>query len=87
MRMIFIKTQYGVIVELRQWGQDGAKWHDYYATEWQMMPAGEWESMAHNKVTGVEIGRWYGTADVYETIKQAGSNGSGFRNFGDGVPK
>jgi len=83
---VFLKTQYGVTVELRQWGERECthRWLDRYGCEWRKLHDSEtWESQSYNKVSAVEIGRWTSdTTDVYEAVKLAGSNTSGFRNFG-----
>jgi len=79
---IFIKTEYGVIVELRQWGQDKVKWLDWNAHEWFQRADQTWVSQGWSPISAQEIGRWNGSVDVYRAVASAGSNKSGFRNFG-----
>lgn len=79
MSSIFLKTEYGVIVELRL---EGNRWLDRYACHWVSMVEGVWQSTAHTKILAKEIGRWTSaTHDVYAAVKAAGSNDSGFRNW------
>lgn len=83
---IFLMTQYGVVVELRQWGErDMANaWLDRYATEWVRQPDGSWVSQSFNKITAAEIGRWSSaTGDIRKVLEAADNNESGFRNWGE----
>lgn len=83
---IFLMTQYGVVVELRQWGERdmSGRWLDRYACEWTKLADGSWVSLSHNKITASEIGRWSSTTgDIYKVVEAAGSNTGGWRNWGD----
>jgi len=80
-RSIFLRSQYGVIVELRQWGQNSARWLDNYAQEWQLMPDGSWEQQSYHKIKAQEIGSWSGPEDIYAVVHAAGRNKSNFKNF------
>lgn len=78
---IFLKTEYGVTVELRQSLTSRGKWIDWHAREWVQLADGMWQSTGFNTVLAKEIGRWSGSVDVYEGVRLASTNESGFRNW------